>query len=76
MYVCMYVSYNIFHYYNSMYNKNSPVLNNRTRAEQINVSKLKRKKKSKATEDKKQPSVLDLILHFESHKSFHDFHSS
>ena len=51
MCVCMYiftylyVSYNIFHYYNSMYNKNSPVLNNRTRAEQINVSKLKRKKK-------------------------------
>ena len=29
--------------------------------------------KSKATEDKKHQSVLDSILHFESHKSFPDF---
>ena len=58
-----------------MYNKNSPVLNNRTRKEQIKVSKLK-KIKSKATEDKKHLSVLDSVLHFESHKSFYDFDSS
>ena len=56
-----------------MYNKNSPVLNNRTKTGQINVSKLKLK--SKATENQKHPSVLDSILHFESHKNFHDFHS-
>ena len=55
-----------------MYNKNNKVQNNRTRTEQINVSKLK----SKATEDKIHASVLDSILHFESHKSFHDFLSS
>ena len=52
-----------------MYNKNSSVLNNTTRTEQITVSKLKRK----ATDDKKHPPVLDSILRFESHKSFHDF---
>ena len=51
-----------------MYNKSSPVLNNRTRTEQIKVSKFK--VKSKATQDKKHPSVLDSISHFESHKSF------